>query len=609
MSELCGERPPDSGETPREGNVSLGWELVLGCMELMGATAGLTRRAGTRTGDALVAAGRGVGKLLKSPSKLWSGGERRTKKRRTRALRPVVEPSQVGALQSEKELLIADCGLRIADSAAELNPQSTIHNPQSSDPRVGRPVASDPRVGRLEADLAAARRELEETRNKAEEVQARHLTQVSALQSEKELLLSNLRDAQVEAEGAEARADALVASDPRVGRLEADLAAARRESAETRNKAEEAQARHTTQISALQSEKESLLSNLRDAQARAEDAISRAEELDAELSQLRGAIKSATSDNEELRSFLEQERSSQRVESEVRGQKSKVEGPKPTSDAGPSTFDLGPSTLEKETAIADGIAPMVTAEEARAADFSGAAERVIFTRALSNIWSDEAATRVAAVKAMGAIRHELSVRALIARFGREASAEVRQECLCALTALDAAEAIPVAQGALRDEAASVRLAAVRAIYRLVGLEGVDVLAAMLHDKDEDVRRRVATCLGWLGHEPLAFKLVSLLRDASASVRLATLEALGNLKSPAVVDDIIELLDDPEESVQKAAFHALETITGKQMGKRFPQDQDGRRFLIARWRAWREKNQGAQWAQSHLEEAAMATAFA
>jgi hypothetical protein len=100
--------------------------------------------------------------------------------------------------------------------------------------------------------------------------------------------------------------------------------------------------------------------------------------------------------------------------------------------------------------------------------------------------------------------------------------------------------------------------------------------------------------GEKGHwsETLAAKLVPLLGDRSPSVRLASLEALGNLKSSAVLDKIIELLDDPEESVQKRAFHVLGTITGKQMGETFPEDENGRRFLIARWRAWHGRTLGS-----------------
>ena len=88
---------------------------------------------------------------------------------------------------------------------------------------------------------------------------------------------------------------------------------------------------------------------------------------------------------------------------------------------------------------------------------------------------------------------------------------------------------------------------------------------------------LSTCCAWL-----------TAAWAAATEALATLEALGNLRSPAVVDEVIELLDDPEESLQRAAFQALEAITGKRMGETFPADEQGRKFLIARWRAWREK---------------------
>ena len=125
-------------------------------------------------------------------------------------------------------------------------------------------------------------------------------------------------------------------------------------------------------------------------------------------------------------------------------------------------------------------------------------------------------------------------------------------------------------------------------------EFVDQLQAFVEalgkfDADEDVRRRAAACLGWLGQEHLAVELRPLLRGKSASVRLAALEALANLKSSAMVDDVIGLLDDPEESVQRRAFQVLQTVTGKRMGGVFPEDENGRRFLIARWRAWRERN--------------------
>jgi HEAT repeat protein len=158
-----------------------------------------------------------------------------------------------------------------------------------------------------------------------------------------------------------------------------------------------------------------------------------------------------------------------------------------------------------------------------------------------------------------------------------------------LTALGIKEQLPAVERALGDPSGPVRLAAVRGVYRLAGAAGAVSLVRMFSDELEDVRRRAVACVGWLGQGNLARDVVPLLRYESASVRLAALEALGNLKSPTVVDEVIGLLDDPEEPVQRKAYQALRTITGKQMGQAFPEDQDGRRFLIARWRAWREEN--------------------
>ena len=94
MSAQCGESAASSSEAFRKGEVSTNRGPFLYFMMLMGRTVGLSQRAGARTGDGLVAGGRGVGKLLKTPSKLWPSGERKAKKRRTRALRPAVEPPQ-----------------------------------------------------------------------------------------------------------------------------------------------------------------------------------------------------------------------------------------------------------------------------------------------------------------------------------------------------------------------------------------------------------------------------------------------------------------------------------------------------------------------------------
>jgi HEAT repeat protein len=229
----------------------------------------------------------------------------------------------------------------------------------------------------------------------------------------------------------------------------------------------------------------------------------------------------------------------------------------------------------------------VTTAEVTAAVFAGASEKVTFRRILKELGSQDEATRARSAAALGAIPHELSVRALAARLGADSSAEVRKECANALTTLGRSEGLPAVERALSDTCSTVRLAAVRGVYRLGRLGSASALVRMLSDDDEGVRRRATVCIGWLGRAELADELRPLLHGASVWVRLAALQALQSLKSPAAVDDVIALLDDREDAIRREAFEALRTITGQQMCETFPVDEQGRQLLIARWRAWRE----------------------
>jgi hypothetical protein len=230
----------------------------------------------------------------------------------------------------------------------------------------------------------------------------------------------------------------------------------------------------------------------------------------------------------------------------------------------------------------------VTAAEAAAAKFAGTAEALIFSRARKDMASRDGAARARATRALGAIRHPLSVKTLSAHLARDPSTEVRRECVNALMALGMKEGLPAVERALSDRSPIVRLAAVRGTYRLGGTEGAASLVRMLSDEHEDVRRRAVACIGWLGQERLAVKLLPLLSDKSIFVRRTALDALGNLKSLRAASRIIDLLVDPDESVRKKAFAVLEAITGRQMAEAFPEDEHGHQLLLARWRAWKEE---------------------
>jgi HEAT repeat protein len=220
--------------------------------------------------------------------------------------------------------------------------------------------------------------------------------------------------------------------------------------------------------------------------------------------------------------------------------------------------------------------------------FTGATEKVRFIRALKDLAHEGESVRNSAANTLGNIHHALSVRALCVHLASEPCAEVRKECVNSLTGLESKDGRSAVERALSDRSSKVRLAAVRGIYRLAGPESAPSLIRMLSDENEDVRRRAAACTGWLRQKHLAVDLQPLLHDNSPLVRIAALEALGNLKSSAVLSEVIELLNDPEERVRKKAFEALRAITGNQMAKAYPEDENERQFLIARWRVWQQE---------------------
>jgi len=227
----------------------------------------------------------------------------------------------------------------------------------------------------------------------------------------------------------------------------------------------------------------------------------------------------------------------------------------------------------------------VTLKDVRVAVFQNEADRIIFKSALSDIAGHDVSVRADGVRTMAGIRHDLSVKAIIAQMAREPSPKVRQECIKALTTLEKKEGLSTIVHALKDQAALVRLAAIWGLYRLAGAECAPALIKLFSDEDEEIRRRAATCIGWLGKDTFAVKLLPLLADRSISVRRAVVEAMGNLRSRQVVSNLIECMNDPEESIRKAVLAALERITGKKMSQRFSINEKSRQLLIERWRAW------------------------
>jgi len=361
-----------------------------------------------------------------------------------------------------------------------------------------------------------------------------------------------------------------------IAALESDLAAAQRELKKAQSNAEKTHSKLTSKLGDLETEKESLISDLGQARNQANEAAVRQAELKTRVAALESDLTAAQRQLEIPHKKEEEDAKSQ------------------------SPSDISRVQPEEETVLSDRAKEKVESAMARtaarseeelnvkAAVFPNATDKIIFTRALSDIASQDATVRADAAKTMASVRHELSVKALVTQMACESSAQVRQECIKALGTLEMKEALPAVERALEDEAGSVRLAAVWGLYHLAGTESVPALIRMFTDKNKEVRRRAATCIGWLGQEELAVELLPLLDDNSVSVRRAAVEAMGNLRSRQVVSSLIEQLNDPVESIRKVVFSALETITGKKMSKSFPKDEKGFERLIARWQEWRKE---------------------
>jgi HEAT repeat protein len=390
-------------------------------------------------------------------------------------------------------------------------------------------------------------------------------SQASALESRDELET-----------GRKKAAKALIAA------LESDLAAAQRELKKAHSNAEKTRSNLASQLSNLEAEKESLVSDLEQVKNQATGAAVREVEVKTRVAALESDL-TAAQRQLEMPHKKEEEYAKSQLPSDISGVQAEEETMVSTEEEVESAIEL----TVAQSVEAEMPAPVaVTDKQVQAAVFPNATDRIIFTRAFSDIASQDARVRANAVRIIAGLNHnKLSVKVLAAQMASEPSMQVRQECIKALATLETKEGLGVVERALTDQAASVRLAAVWGLYRLAGAESGPALVRMFSDEDEAVRRRAATCIGWLGQEELAVKLLPLLADSSVSVRQAAVEAMGSLRSRQVVSTLIEYLNDPEKSVRKAIIDALKKITGKKMSGPFPKDKKSLQRLIMRWQQW------------------------
>ena len=431
----------------------------------------------------------------------------------------------------------------------------------------------------LESELAASQRELEEMRNEMKKTQSQFESSLKEMRAENESLIFKLADARKEAGDAGIRADSMDAQIPSpesdvaafdlgVGTTceeESDIDVAPRQTepeSSNENQAEiavvpmEAKSESSVEVDIAKPDEQIKAGIEEQPSTPLVSEDQRSMPADAGSPQTKCQEKPATvATVEEIKPSIEVAAAKEEpIEANVEN----VEGPEPILEFETEidVEEIEPDPIP-EVEVTESLE--VTAEEVQAADFKNGADKILFTKAVSDFASQEAASRADAAGVIAGIRHELSPRLLITNMVDEPSALVRRECVKALATLEMKEGISAIERALADEAASVRLAAVWGLYRLAGTESIQALIPMLSDRDASVRRRAITCIGWVGGQ---------------------IAKIGN-HCQQVISALIRCLNDPSESIKNATLDALQAVTGKKM----PASRTSPERLAEQWRKW------------------------
>jgi HEAT repeat protein len=191
-------------------------------------------------------------------------------------------------------------------------------------------------------------------------------------------------------------------------------------------------------------------------------------------------------------------------------------------------------------------------------------ERVIHVL-LKALESDDGAVRVAAVDALKETHDPRCVPALI-KCLKDQTHGIRAAAAGALGSFERG-AVQALAGALKDPHWAVRKAAVEAIGHIKEAGMVEALFVLLKDVDHDVREAACEALGKLKQTRAVTALVITLTDSQTSVRTCAAMALRDIESnwdklpeaKSALPHLREALKDREYWVRQAAREAIQRI--------------------------------------------------
>jgi len=256
--------------------------------------------------------------------------------------------------------------------------------------------------------------------------------------------------------------------------MESELVALRQELVKAQDKAKTKRSEPESQVKKVQVEKESQISDMQKARCQTDESKVAEDVVKAQVTAMESehtpdcsTSKKVEAEQADTIAQLSLDDSTVQIEMQAEPPRRHEKQIPPISaeqeaatsvQAGMGVEQEQPQPLTAE-ALMSGFAD-IWQQELKAAAFPNATDKIVFAKALSDMANQDATLRMDAVKALAGIRHELSAEVLADQVQHEQSAQVRQECIKALAALEMKEGLTAVENALSDQAAAVRLTAV-----------------------------------------------------------------------------------------------------------------------------------------------------
>jgi HEAT repeat protein len=154
---------------------------------------------------------------------------------------------------------------------------------------------------------------------------------------------------------------------------------------------------------------------------------------------------------------------------------------------------------------------------------------------IKNLESDDKCQRMEAVQALGKIKEDNSVNALINTLDDD-NPEIRLQVAKSLGEIGDIAVDPLI-AALKIEEGNTRRYATYALKEIGDSSAVLSLIRALKDEDWGVRKFAAISLGDIGDEKAVDPLIELLEDEDYGVKVAATRALGDIGDEKAVDPI------------------------------------------------------------------------